>query len=241
MNIIFGFLGLILFTQSALASVPENILKEIDTRLQPSSYESYRKLINIEPSGQKKEFAMYLIKKDRDKVAMYFLEPASDKGRTTLRVGDNMWLYIPGLEKPMRIASLQSVTGGVFNNADIMSLEYSEEYSVESSQSTNDSFILNLKAKNPSVAYEKLIMDVNKKTLFPNKIDCIANGITIKTIRFLEPRDFDGFKRPSVLETTSDLQKGFKSIMIYAKIKKRALKDSSFALDNIDKVGNLRK
>lgn len=35
-----------------------------------------------------------------------------------------MWLYIPNVGKPMRITSLQSVTGGVFNNADIMRLDY---------------------------------------------------------------------------------------------------------------------
>lgn len=42
-----------------------------------------------------------------------------------------MWLYIPGVGKPIRITSLQSVIGGVFNNADILSLDYAAEYNVE--------------------------------------------------------------------------------------------------------------
>ena len=104
------------------------LLKKVDRNLEPESYESYRKLINIEPNGDRKEFVIYSVKKGKDQVATLFLSPSSDKGRSTLRQGENMWLYIPSVGKPMRITSLQSVTGGVFNNADIMRLDYAQEY-----------------------------------------------------------------------------------------------------------------
>jgi len=108
------------------------LLKEIDRNLNPESYELYRKLINIEPGGRKKEYVLFTVKKGKDKVAALFLSPASDRGRSTLRLGDNMWLYIPNVGKPVRITSLQSVVGGIFNNADIMQLDYADEYNVES-------------------------------------------------------------------------------------------------------------
>ena len=113
---------------SALAIDGVDLLKKVDRNLEPESYESYRKLINIEPNGTKKEFVIYSVKKGKDQTASLFLSPSSDKGRSTLRQGDNMWLYIPNVGKPMRITSLQSVTGGVFNNADIMRLDYALEY-----------------------------------------------------------------------------------------------------------------
>ena len=90
------------------------LLEQIDRNLNPETYESYRKIINIEPDGKKKEYVYYTVKKGKDKVAGLFLEPASEKGRTTLRLDENMWLYIPNVGKPMRITSLQSVVGGVF-------------------------------------------------------------------------------------------------------------------------------
>ena len=90
----------------------------------------YRKLINIEPNGTKKEFVLYSVKKGQDKMVALFLSPASEKGRSTLRLNDNMWLYIPNVGKPLRITSLQSVVGGVFNNSDILRLDYSFEYDV---------------------------------------------------------------------------------------------------------------
>ena len=87
------------------------ILRQVDRKLNPESYEMYRKLINIEPDGRKKEFVLFTAKKGRDKMVALFLDPPSDKGRATLRLGDNMWLYIPNVGKPIRITSLQSVVG----------------------------------------------------------------------------------------------------------------------------------
>ena len=61
---------------SAGASTGDALLKEIDRNLEPVSYESYRKLINIEPSGKRKEFTLFTVKKGKDKMLMLFLEPA---------------------------------------------------------------------------------------------------------------------------------------------------------------------
>ena len=82
------------------------ILQQVDRNMQPETYEMYRKLINIEPDGTKKEFVLYSVKKGQDKMVALFLAPASEKGRSTLRLGDNMWLYIPNVGKPIRITSL---------------------------------------------------------------------------------------------------------------------------------------
>src|SRR4030066_2329305 len=111
-RIMFKFAAII---TGLLLSVPvyaidnESLLKQIDRNLNPESYESYRKLINIEPDGRKKEYTLFSVKKGTDKIASLFLAPASEKGRSTLRLGDNMWLYIPNVGKPLRITSAQTV------------------------------------------------------------------------------------------------------------------------------------
>ena len=102
--------------------------------MNPECYESYRKLINVEPNGRKKEYTFCSpSKKEVDKVtSLYSLRPPARKARSTLRLGDNMWFYIPNVGKPIRILSLQSVVGGVFNNADILSSSTNAaEYAVE--------------------------------------------------------------------------------------------------------------
>jgi len=216
-------LFILVISNTAFALEGNALLEKIDRNLQPTSYEMYRKLINIEPNGDKKEFVLYTVKKGEEKMIALFLDPPSEKGRSSLRLGDNMWLYIPNVGKPMRITSLQSVVGGVFNNSDILRLDYSTEYNVVKTDDQKTQYVLELKAKNKSVAYDRLVMDVDKKTLVPMQIQAyVGTGMLIKTLHYKNLKDFgDGIKRPAILETDSPLYKGYKSVMVYSDIKKR--------------------
>ena len=219
------------------------LLKQIDRNLTPESYASYRKLINVEPSGAKKEFTLFTVKKGLDKVASLFIAPASEKGRSTLRVGDNMWLYIPEVGKPMRITSLQSVTGGVFNNADIMRLDYAVEYDVKSVDEKSDTYVLDLKAKTGEVAYDRLVMTVDRKLVLPTEIVAYAaSGMLMKTLYFKDIKDFGGgIKRPATIETDSPLYKGYKSVMLYSGLKKKEFPDEVFTQGFMARMEELRK
>jgi outer membrane lipoprotein-sorting protein len=248
MKIFFTFSVLLLCTMMPGIMTPlfaidgAQLLAQIDKNLSPESYESYRKFINIEPDGKKKEYLYFTIKKGRDKVAGLFLSPASEKGRSTLRLGDNMWLYVPNVGKPIRITSLQSVIGGVFNNADILALDYAEEYTVEKLDSGPSEILLYLKAKTKTVAYDRLKMWVDKNKNLPTKIECLTEAnMLIKTLYFKDIKDFGaGLVRPAVIETDSPLYKGYKSIMVFAKIKKRDFKDEVFTLTFMPNIDSLR-
>lgn len=220
----------------------QEILLKVDRNLQPESYEMYRKLINIESDGSKKEFVLYTIKKGQDKMVALFLDPPSEKGRSTLRLGDNMWLFIPNIGKPLRITSLQSVIGGVFNNSDILRLDYSVEYDVKSYSTEKDSHILELKAKKNTVAYDRVKMWVDIKNLVPTKIEAYAaSGLLIKTLHYSKITDFgDGIVRPAMLQTDSPLYKNYKSVMLFSKIKKRNFADEVFTLNYLSRVESLR-
>ncbi|MBK9442870.1 MAG: outer membrane lipoprotein-sorting protein [Comamonadaceae bacterium] len=237
-SIVLATLSLLAFAVDGVA-----ILKKLDRNLEPESYESYRKLINIEPNGNKKEFVLYSVKKGKDQTASLFLQPSSDKGRSTLRQGDNMWLYIPNVGKPVRITSLQSVTGGIFNNADIMRVDYAVEYDVSAVDETDKLYTLHLKAKTGEVAYDKLKMTVDKKLILPVDIEAYASsGMLLKTLHFKDIKDFGGgIKRPATIETDSPLYKDYKSVMLYSGLKKRDFADEVFTQGNMARLEELRK
>ena len=238
------WLALCLIALPAAAAMDgTQILQKVDRNLEPESYETYRKLIDIQPDGSKKEYVLYSLKKGRDKLVALFLSPPSDKGRATLRIGDNMWLYMPEVGRPIRITSLQSVTGSVFNNADILRVDYSAEYNVEAMEEQNDAFLLSLKAKTGEVAYDKLKMWVDKRLLLPVTIEAYAaSGLLIKTLRFKDIKDFGGgIKRPATLETDSPLFKGYKSVMLWSALKKGTFPDEIFTLNYLPRVQELRK
>ena len=243
MNRFYALLIALLLTAPAFAVDGNILLAEIDRRLQPESYEMYRKLINIEPDGDRKEFVLYTVKKGKDKVVALFLDPPSEKGRSSLRQGENMWLYIPNVGKPLRITSLQSVVGGVFNNADLLRLDYSTEYDAESVSEECEQYLLELKAKNNSVAYDRLKMWVDQKTKVPVKIEAYAaSGVLIKTLHYSKIKDFgNGIVRPAMLETDSPLYKDYKSVMLFDGIKEREFNDEVFTLNYMSRIGELRQ
>jgi len=236
------FIVTVLVTLIVVAQDANRLLREVDDNLMPESYEANRKLINEEPNGSKKEFTFYTVKKGKDKIAMLYLLPASEKGRATLRLGENMWLYVPSANRPIRITSLQSVVGGVFNNADIMQLEYSTEYDATYFEGTDKEYLLDLKAKNKTVAYDKLKMWIMKDKKILRKVEAYsASGMLIKTLEFKDDKDFGGgLMRPSVIETYSPLYKGYRSLMIYQTIKKRQFPDEVFTLSYMNRLGALR-
>jgi len=239
--IIITLLGL-LSSMTAFALDGNEILRQVDRNLNPESFEMYRKLINIEPDGTKKEFVMFSLKKGKEKIASVFLSPASEKGRSTLRIGENMWLYIPNVGKPIRITSLQSVTGGVFNNSDIMRVDYNSEYNCEKIETIDKGYTLYLRAKLKSVAYETLTMFIDSEKLLPYKIEAhAASGMLIKNLYFKNIKDFgNGVIRPEIIETDSPLYKGYKSYIVFANVKKRELASEIFSLNYMQKIDGLR-
>ena len=221
----------------------QQILLKVDRNLEPESYEAYRKLIDIQPDGSKKEYVLYTLKKGRDKVVALFLSPASDKGRATLRLAENMWLYMPDVGRPIRVTSLQSVTGSIFNNADILRIDYAAEYDVETAEEQKVALVLSLKAKTGEVAYDRLKMRVDRQSLLPVTIEAYAaSGLLIKTLRFKDIKDFGGgIKRPATIETDSPLQKGYKSVMLWSGLKKASFSDEIFTLNYLPRIQELRK
>jgi outer membrane lipoprotein-sorting protein len=235
-------LMILLLAVPAYAVDGNRLLEQVDRNLAPESYELYRKLINIEPDGKKKEFVLFTVKKGNDKIAGIFVSPASEKGRSTLRLGENMWLYIPNVGKPVRITSLQSVIGGVFNNSDILQLDYSEEYAVTQVEDQGKEYLLHLKAKTKTVAYDQLRMWVDKEKVSPTKIECLTEAsMLIKTLYFKDIKAFgDGIVRPATVETDSPLYKGYRSVMLFANFKKRELADEVFTLTYMPNMESLR-
>ncbi|HYU69712.1 MAG TPA: outer membrane lipoprotein-sorting protein [Burkholderiales bacterium] len=221
----------------------QQILEKVDRNLEPESYEAYRKLIDIQPDGARKEYVLYTMKKGRDKVVALFLSPASDKGRATLRLAENMWLYMPDVGRPIRVTSLQSVTGSIFNNADILRIDYTAEYNVETAEEQKDALVLSLKAKTGEIAYDRLKMRVDRQLLLPVTIEAYAaSGLLLKTLRFKDIKDFGGgIKRPATIETDSPLYKGYKSVMLWSGLKKASFSDEVFTLNYLPRIQELRK
>jgi len=114
---------------------------------------------------------------------------------------------------------------------------------VEKLEDQGKEHLLFLKAKTKTVAYDRLKMWAQKDKVLPTKIECMTEAsMLIKTIYFKEIKDFGGgIVRPAIIETDSPLYKGYKSAMIFARIKKRDFKDEVFSLTFMPNMESLLK
>jgi len=219
------------------------LLRQIDENMWPASYEMYRKLINVKSDGSRREYVMFTLKKGRDKVVNLFLAPPDEHGRVMLRVGENMWLKIPDVEQAIRVSSMHSVVGGIFNNWDLTLSDFSTGYAVDSLTTEGSTYLVALRAKNRWAIYDKLKLWVDKQDLLLRKIEAISGtGLLIKTLTFRDVKDFgDGIVRPSVMETESPLWPGVKAIMLFGEIRRRELSDEVFTVNHMSKIDDMRR
>ena len=123
-----------------------------------------------------------------------------------------------------------------------MRLDYSVEYDATIQEKNKSEYILDLKARTQTVAYDKLKMWVDKTNIMVKKVECYAaSGTLIKTLEFKNITSFgDGIMRPAVVETSSPLYQGYRSLMIFSRMKLRKFPDEVFTLDYLSRLSELR-
>lgn len=88
-----------------------------------------------------------------------FESPERARGRAMYKDGDNMWLYIPGTRKTIRVSPLQRLIGEA-SNGDVVGASFSSNYLVvkryEEKLDDKPMTVLSLEAKSKSAAYQKV-------------------------------------------------------------------------------------
>ena len=122
-------------------------------------------------------------------------------------------------------------------------LDYAEEYDVAGVEEDKEAIRLELKARTRDVAYDRLRMQVDRRTTLPVEIEAYAaTGLLVKTLRFRDVKDFGGgIRRPATVETDSPVFKGYRSVMLYSQLRRRQLPDEAFTLNYLPRVEDLRK
>jgi outer membrane lipoprotein-sorting protein len=181
------------------------ILARFDKLMGPTSFESTTEMVAHREDNTTRTYRMTILKAGTDKFRSLFLEPASAKGQEMLRVGDNLWVYMPNLKRALRMAARDSFMGGDFNNADVLRVSYSTDYTGTLVEKTAAHTLLECKAKNGTVAYDKIKLWVTGEGL-PLKAQYFAgSGAMIRSAEFKDVKDFNGHKRPAVITMKNEL------------------------------------
>lgn len=217
-------LGLLLLSGLARAADPsaEELLKKYDAIMGPPTFEVESKMTAWREDGSSRAYVMRMLRGDEDKFRIWFKEPASVRGQEMLRQGDNLWVYLPNLKRATRIANRESFQGGDFNNADVLRVNYTKDYTAQLVPSdVPDAWALDLKARNPNTSYDRIKLWLRKKDGQPLKGEYYGtSGQMLRSAEFSEPTEFQkGYTRPARVVMRNELVKSRRSELHFTAMK----------------------
>jgi outer membrane lipoprotein-sorting protein len=176
-------------------------------------------------STESSKFRVY--GKGSDRSVVEFVAPATEKGKYLLMLRDAMWIYMPSASRPIRISPLQRLMGQA-SNGDVARTNFAVDYNPTAVASDDDAWLLDLTAKDPSVAYNRVRLWVDKKTNEPRRADFyVVSGKLIKRASYRE----HGLR----VEIEDLLRAGNRTVMQYANLAARENPEKMFTKDSLGK------
>ena len=194
----------------------EQILKEAGKRLFPEEFSAEIEMIQHKPGQEDFVSRLLLYKKNKDLVRADYIYPPHQAGQRLLRREGQIWMYLPDTKRVIKMSPRQSLGGSDFNNGDIMRLNYEEDYTPTIAEETDTTWVLELRAKNRSVTYDRILYTISKDGYQSIKQAFYTlSGKLIKTLEFKQPRNYGGLLRPSLFVMSSNLVDGMYTELTY--------------------------
>ncbi|WP_313953148.1 outer membrane lipoprotein-sorting protein [Accumulibacter sp.] len=167
-------------------------------------------------------------------------EPASERGQILLMKERDLWVFMPEVSQPIRLAFSQRLTGQVANG-DLARANFAADYNpklLRSERIDNETYhVLELTGVDRSVTYQKVIYWVREKDHWPYRAEfySLSNRL-LKTCKYENFKTMEGTKRPTRLVMEDALRGGEQSVLEYGSMKLRDLPDKIFTKDYLKKL-----
>jgi outer membrane lipoprotein-sorting protein len=226
----------LLLSYFAFSITAEEIIKAIDDNLTFDEGEINISIVDIKNKKINKTFSAKIKYKKDKGTLMEFTSPAREKNKKILLVKDNMWMFVPGVSKPIRLSGKDSFMGTSLSNRDLMDYDMSNDYKSKILEITEKEYKLELNATNKNVPYPKVIIYIEKEKLLPIKEELYTiSGNLIKIVEYSEIKNLGGKLRPSVMIMKDVLTQGNETKIVVENMMKKEIKENIFSPQNIEK------
>jgi outer membrane lipoprotein-sorting protein len=220
---------------------PKELIERVDeVRFPKGGFETEVKIASTK-SGEATEERLYrVLARGADNSIVQVLEPAADKGQSLLMKGRDLWLYVPDVSQPVRLSLSQRLTGQVANG-DLARANFGSDYDANFVKNEAidgiEHAVLELTAKEKSVAYAKVMLWVNPANAHPGKAEFYSvSGRLLKTVLYQNYKPLLGKSRPTKLTMIDAVKKGEQSVLEYATMKNKELPDRVFTKEYLRKL-----
>ena len=185
--------------------------------------------MSVVTSHWRRDMTLAIWSEGTNKVLVKVLAPKKEAGTATLKVGSDIWNYLPKIDRTIRIPTsmmMASWMGSHFTNDDLVKesrlvRDYDIKLSFEGSRGGEEvyEFTLTPFPKAP-VVWGRIVMEARKKDLMPLWSKYYAeDGRLKRTLAFSQFRKMGGRLVPSVMHMTPEDKPGEYTEIRYSELK----------------------
>ncbi|HHM05648.1 MAG TPA: outer membrane lipoprotein-sorting protein [Gammaproteobacteria bacterium] len=223
------------------APSPDEIVQLADNiRFPQTDFQADVTITNFNVDGSRETRKYQLLSKGRDQTIVSTIEPPSERGQILLLKEHDLWAFMPNVSQPIRLSLAQRLTGEVANG-DLARANFAGDYHASLARSDfidgKTYHVLELKAKNRSVTYHRVLYWVDANSYYPYKAEFYAtSGRLMKTCFYSGYTVIAGRERPVKLIMEDALRKGRRSSLEYTNMTIRPIPDKVFTKDYLKKL-----
>lgn len=229
--IVLTFIFLAVKDTNALS--PQEILKRSDVvRRFGRSYSTVVSITTYKSDNIQSINKYEVFTKDNgDKMLVKFISPKQEIGKFILMVGQDMWIFLPDVGKPLKIPSSQRLIGDVAYG-DIARINYNRDYNADLIDidiiKGRKCFVLLLQAKDETATYGTIKYWITTEDYHPIKAEYHTSlGKLIKIGLFEDYQNINGTLRPTKILLFDELR-NTKSVLEYSNVTQRDIPDKFF-------------
>jgi outer membrane lipoprotein-sorting protein len=187
---------------AAEAPSAEELLRAMDKNL---TFQSRSSRMTMTVEGRRtRAFEMVSYSRGQDDSAVEYVAPARDKGTRMLKLGGELWIFLPSVDKVQKISGhmlRQGMMGSDVSYEDLMtSREWQKVYTArvtgEGAVGGRPCWKLEMVARDETVSYPKRVTCVDKEEMIPLRQELYAlSGMLLKTWTMSDVKPFEGGRR----------------------------------------------
>lgn len=157
--------------------------------------------------------------RDNTKSLVLYRKPIKQRGRVLLMDGPDMWIFIPGTSRALRISPAQQLVGGV-SHADVARVVFNLDYNADSVEMVNEGgeslYKLGLTSKASNTPYRTIILYC-KQNYEPVKAEFFSlSGKLLRTAYFENYQMVLGKMRPMSIRMISAISAAENVVLLYS-------------------------
>lgn len=216
MRSVFAVVAALFVASPAWAVTVPEILAKVDANLTYDTRETTLTM-TVTKGDRVKAYTMHSFGRGADEGSVEYLEPARDKGTKMYRKADELWMWMPAVEKVQKISGhmlRDRMMGSDMSYEDMMQAQkwhdlYDGTLVGEEACGTGKCWKIDMKAKSAEVSYPRRVILVDQANFIPVKQELFAlSGMLLKTWVMSDVQSFGARKFPMTMTIEDKVQTG---------------------------------